>query len=60
MRLPGAFQSRAGGLVMFQSLARSLAVATDEFLVQQKIMMGLWQECVPMTSGNLRKPLSAT
>jgi hypothetical protein len=54
MRLPGAFQSRAGGLVLVHSLASSFAVATDEVLVQQKIMMGLLQECLPMTSGSLQ------
>lgn len=34
--------------------ASSFAVVKAEFLVQQKIMMGFWFACIPMTSGSLR------
>lgn len=53
MNLVGPFHCLAGGFVFVQIRASSLAVATDEFRVQQKTMIGFWQECVAIISGSL-------
>jgi hypothetical protein len=54
IRLPGPFQRLEGGLVVFHQRARSFAVAAAEFRVQQKIIIGFWHECIPITSGSLQ------
>lgn len=60
MVLLGPFHSLLGGLVADHRLARSFAVAMDEFLVQQKIMIGFLHECFAMTSGSLYDSVSAS
>ena len=39
---------------MAHKLARAFAVATVDFLVMQKIMIGLFCECFAIISGSLR------
>lgn len=54
MRFPGPFHNLAAWLAVDHMRASSFAVATVEFLVQQKIMIGFLHECVLMTSWSLQ------
>jgi hypothetical protein len=49
----GPFHSLAGAFDMDHKRASSLAVATEEFLVQQKIMIGFMEPRVAMISESL-------